>query len=1028
MPKSNTTAQKSDQISNYNSSNYSSNQGRFNDRNYYDRNSQNRDWKSKDPRDSHDNRDLSRFGSSDTLSISSRPYESRFSDNKYDNKYSDNKITKKDEEDWDNDETPTIPETSQNKTKTTQNGSENTQNSTEVSNSFLSTNRYSIPVRKFNDVARDEANWEGKVEVNKIDRNRQYSREYDRNNDRKDSFSYYRREDRKDFTPRLQNRSDPRIQNKLPAQQEYKSKMTDDENWDNEDSRKFTTSDSKTMLSNGTPYQRSNDFYKKSYNDSFSKQTRFGDTPRASFGSKTSIEEENWDEEPQKPPDKSFEMKLTKRATLDFAHGDLEEESSNNLINKDSSFSDTPASKKSKNLEEDWDNEPKIQKNDSYKSSKSSFNTQRDSTRFSDITLNNISKISNNEENWDEEPEISKDSSLKIDSSRFSDSRGDKNTYTTLNEREYEKSHEIANSFGGKVGWNRDSSTPHSLKRDFHPPSDHPSNKKMKTITEENWDDDPQSETIPPKYPEKSNPSLHTLESNGHLESPVHKKPKTDEGNEDVEKPKDEDSTLLEPVLNSSIISSFGFQYLSNYETDSDSKLPLLSIPASENLSVTEPHSTPIKDILTEKSSNLAVKSIEFAQEIFSDTIKNIKLTNGNKINLNLQNLDLTNSITKSKKSIKKSTKGKSKSKSSKKLKITTSKKKPPQITAISSLSELKKGILNKSAEYTEYFSSLINKSLFNPFDDPAAFQEIPKIPENYDMKILEHHCKNPITREEMNLYRKVAMDGSNPILRKLNFDSYSTLHSYSSEKSFSEFSKDNGDCKKAGTFTENPSGSARSEGYFLLPSDKRTFRSKTIENMNQVAKENNHTPRVHAVKTKTSMESRESRLINRSFLNYYANVNDEYADLMKFNQLKHRKKKLHFAPSNIHNWGLFALEYIPAEEMIIEYIGEVVRAHIADTRERLVYGQSTSYFFRLDDDFVIDATHCGNLARFINHSCQPNCYAKIISLDGVKKVVIYSKQDIEFGEEITYDYKFPIEENKIECHCGAEQCRRFLN
>ena len=58
----------------------------------------------------------------------------------------------------------------------------------------------------------------------------------------------------------------------------------------------------------------------------------------------------------------------------------------------------------------------------------------------------------------------------------------------------------------------------------------------------------------------------------------------------------------------------------------------------------------------------------------------------------------------------------------------------------------------------------------------------------------------------------------------------------------------------------------------------------------------------------------------------------------------------------------------------------------------------------------------------------QPNCYAKIITIDGEKKIVIYSKQPIACGEEITYDYKFPIEDEKIRCLCGAKSCRKYLN
>lgn len=58
----------------------------------------------------------------------------------------------------------------------------------------------------------------------------------------------------------------------------------------------------------------------------------------------------------------------------------------------------------------------------------------------------------------------------------------------------------------------------------------------------------------------------------------------------------------------------------------------------------------------------------------------------------------------------------------------------------------------------------------------------------------------------------------------------------------------------------------------------------------------------------------------------------------------------------------------------------------------------------------------------------QPNCYAKIITVEAEKKIVIYSKRDIDVNEEITYDYKFPIEDEKIPCLCGAPGCRGTLN
>lgn len=58
----------------------------------------------------------------------------------------------------------------------------------------------------------------------------------------------------------------------------------------------------------------------------------------------------------------------------------------------------------------------------------------------------------------------------------------------------------------------------------------------------------------------------------------------------------------------------------------------------------------------------------------------------------------------------------------------------------------------------------------------------------------------------------------------------------------------------------------------------------------------------------------------------------------------------------------------------------------------------------------------------------KPNCYGRIIVNEGKKKIVIYSRKGIKFNEEITYDYKFPIEDAKIPCKCGAQNCKGTLN
>ena len=85
-------------------------------------------------------------------------------------------------------------------------------------------------------------------------------------------------------------------------------------------------------------------------------------------------------------------------------------------------------------------------------------------------------------------------------------------------------------------------------------------------------------------------------------------------------------------------------------------------------------------------------------------------------------------------------------------------------------------------------------------------------------------------------------------------------------------------------------------------------------------------------------------------------------------------------------------------------------------------------YLFRVDSETIVDATRVGSLARFVNHSCAPNCVTQIVVHAKRKKIALYAKRDIATGEELAYDYKFELEDDKIPCHCGAVTCRGSLN
>lgn len=276
---------------------------------------------------------------------------------------------------------------------------------------------------------------------------------------------------------------------------------------------------------------------------------------------------------------------------------------------------------------------------------------------------------------------------------------------------------------------------------------------------------------------------------------------------------------------------------------------------------------------------------------------------------------------------------------------------------------------------------------------------------------------------------------------------------------------------KKIAPWKFHVSGSARSEGYYKIPSaakvsyvEQYVHRGKRQGTQAGSASGGTNEPNKIAVTQaalKNAVSSRSNRantrrlaqgleqknMLRQALANSLAEANTSQQNsdgqttghdtlapapevTIKFNQLQSRKKQLQFARSPIHDWGLYALERIPRGEMVIEYVGEVIRQQVAEIREKAYErsGIGSSYLFRIDDDLVVDATKIGNLGRLINHSCDPNCTAKIITIGGQKKIVIYAKTDIQPGDEVTYDYHFPIENEKIPCLCGAARCRGFLN
>ena len=126
---------------------------------------------------------------------------------------------------------------------------------------------------------------------------------------------------------------------------------------------------------------------------------------------------------------------------------------------------------------------------------------------------------------------------------------------------------------------------------------------------------------------------------------------------------------------------------------------------------------------------------------------------------------------------------------------------------------------------------------------------------------------------------------------------------------------------------------------------------------------------------------------------------------------------------SNVHGKGVYAAQFIAEGKRIIEYKGERVSWETAPDDE----DNPHTFNFGLENGYVINPEVGGNDARWINHSCDPNCEA----VEEDDRIYIYAMRNIEPGEELLYDYHMEIDEpvtevsrKKYACRCGARNCR----
>ena len=124
---------------------------------------------------------------------------------------------------------------------------------------------------------------------------------------------------------------------------------------------------------------------------------------------------------------------------------------------------------------------------------------------------------------------------------------------------------------------------------------------------------------------------------------------------------------------------------------------------------------------------------------------------------------------------------------------------------------------------------------------------------------------------------------------------------------------------------------------------------------------------------------------------------------------------------SSVHGFGVFADEAIPAGKRIIEYTGERIARREAVKRWD---PKQASYLFKLDSYWRIDGAVGGSGAEFVNHSCDPN--TKAVLRRG--KIQFVSQRKISRGEELTLDYKYSPDLERLPCRCRAPNCRGAMN
>jgi SET domain-containing protein len=133
----------------------------------------------------------------------------------------------------------------------------------------------------------------------------------------------------------------------------------------------------------------------------------------------------------------------------------------------------------------------------------------------------------------------------------------------------------------------------------------------------------------------------------------------------------------------------------------------------------------------------------------------------------------------------------------------------------------------------------------------------------------------------------------------------------------------------------------------------------------------------------------------------------------------KFARFRMQIGRSALHRYGVFALEDIPASRRVIEYTGK----HLNLEQAFKLRAPEDSYIAWITSKLYVDGRRGGSGAEFMNHSCAPNLVARRMG----RHLYLYSRRKIRAGEELSWNYHYPIKLTRVPCRCGASRCRGTL-